>query len=290
MATPAPEFVEEEWVLGQPDIVLELPEEQTIPAEGVVDYRYIVIDPLLEEDRWVQSIDIQPTNREVTHHVLIVAIAPGMSAQQFFRTQGEDFVDEGYFAVQVPGCRPNVFPEGMGKLLRAGSTLLCQLHYTPNGTAATDRTRIGLKWCPDEPEIEVLTRGIYNSRIRINPGDDSAMFHARHMFGEPVRLLSMFPHMHTRGKAFRFELIGEDEDQVLLDVPRYDFNWQNFYRLRDPVRIGEGEVVLCTAVYDNSTDNPFNPDPSATVFWGDQTFEEMMIGYIDYYVDADVTE
>lgn len=284
---PARVFDESEWVLNTPDFVVELPDEQTIPAEGVVDYRYVVIDPQLTEDRWVQSIEIQPTNREVTHHVLILLIPPGISARQFFASQGEDFVELGYFAVQVPGCRPNIFPQGMGKRLPAGAKLLCQLHYTPNGVEARDRTRVGLTWCNEAPEFEVLTRGVYNPRIRIPPRDGNAMFHARHTFDQPVRLLSMFPHMHTRGKSFRIELIGEDQDTVLLNVPRYDFNWQNFYRLAQPVPIAEGEVLFVTAAYDNSTGNPFNPDPDATVFWGDQTFEEMMIGYIDYYLEPD---
>ena len=282
---PAPEFPPVEWIIGEPDLIVELPEDEPIPAEGVVDYRYVVVDPGLTEDRWVQASEIRPTNTEATHHVLVLTIPPGKSAREIFSQSDDDFVDQGYFSVQVPGCRPNVYPEGMAKRLVAGTRFLFQLHYTPNGVAGSDRSRMALKWAKGPIHHEVLTRGLYNGRLAIRPGDPDASYNARHTFGQPVRLLSMFPHMHTRGKSFRYELLGEDVDQILLDVPRYDFNWQNFYRLNEPVRIEAGEMIYVTAVYDNSKDNPFNPDPSQYVYWGDQTFQEMMIGYIDYYVE-----
>jgi peroxiredoxin len=283
---PPPTFPDEGWAIGEPDYIVQLEQDQKIPADGVVDYRYVIVDPKLEEDHWVQALEIRPTNTEATHHVLALAIPPGQNAQDLFRRGDDSFVGLGYFGVQVPGCRPNIFPEGMGKRLLAGTKFLFQLHYTPTGVPGTDRTRMALRWADGPVEHEVITRGIFNGRLRIPPGDPEATFHAKHSFEKPVRLLSMFPHMHTRGKAFRFELLGADVDKVLLDVPRYDFNWQNFYRLMQPQRIEPGEVLYVTAVYDNSTGNPFNPDPTATVYWGDQTFEEMMIGYIDFYEEV----
>ena len=280
-----PEFNDEGWDVGTPDHVVQLPEEQIIPADGVVPYRYVVVDPGLEEDHWVQAVEIRPTATAATHHVLVLTIPPGKTGRDALRGLGAggDFVDGGYFAVQVPGNRPNVYPKGCGKFLPAGTQFLFQLHYTPTGIQEEDQTELALYWCDEEPSLEVKTTGIHTLALDIPPGKKGATFLARRTFDRPIRLLSMFPHMHSRGTAFKFELVGSVDDRILLDVPRYDFNWQNFYRVREPVLVGAGETILCTAVYDNSWDNPHNPDASERVRWGDQTFEEMMIGYIDYY-------
>jgi hypothetical protein len=195
-------------------------------------------------------------------------------------------VGAGYFAVFVPGGRPNLYPAGMGKKIEKGAKFVFQLHYTPNGKAAQDRTRLGLKLCAEPPEHEVQTRGVFSFKLSIPPNEPRYVTTASHAFRKPTLLISMFPHMHTRGAAFRFERIsqGEDGEQrtILCDVPKYDFNWQNFYRPAEPPRFEAGDSIFCTAAYDNSTNNPFNPDPNRRVGWGDQTFEEMMIGYIDY--------
>ncbi len=282
-APTPPAFDEAGWAIGEPDLIIQLEEEEKIPAEGVVDYRYIMVDPHLEEDRWVQASEIRPTNPAVTHHVLALLVPPGQSGREALRgPENNDFVESGYFSVNVPGARPNIYPDGMAKRLLKGSKFLFQLHYTPNGTSTTDRTRMGFRFATDKIEHEVLTRGIYNGRLHIPPHHPAAEFEARHEFLSPVKLISMFPHMHMRGKSFRFELKGDEREAIVLDVPRYDFNWQNFYLLNEPLRIEAGESLLCTAVYDNSKDNPFNPNPEQIVRWGDQTFEEMLIGYIDY--------
>ncbi len=282
---PAPSFPDDDWQIGTPDLVVELPEEQLIPAEGTIPYRFVLVDPQLKEDRWIQAVEIRPTNAAATHHVLVIHVPPSQEVRDVLselQSDGE-FLQAGYFAVNVPGARPNVWPEGMGKFLPAGSRFLFQLHYTAYGEEGVDRSRMALRFAREEVKHEVHTLGIGNTNIEIPPRS-KATFQAYHVFEKPALLLSMFPHMHTRGDAFRFERIGV-EDEVLLDVPEYDFNWQNFYRLQEPVRIRAGETVVCTARFDNSVDNRANPDPDARVFWGDQTWEEMLIGYVDY-IDA----
>jgi mono/diheme cytochrome c family protein len=286
-APAPPQFDDGGWAIGKPDLVIELPKDEAIPADGVVDYRYVLVDPKLTEDHWVQAVEIRPTATSATHHVLALYIPPGHGPiEQLSGLRDGTLVGAGYFGVQVPGCRPNVYPPGTGKHLEKGARFLCQLHYTPTGKAMTDRTRIGFVFCKEKPAREVKTRGIFSVDLRIPPNDPAATFTANYVFERPIELLSMFPHMHTRGKAFRFERVTGPRDDpkatILLDVPKYDFNWQNFYRPDPPVRFAKGDAMRITAVYDNSKENPFNPDASKWVTWGDQTFEEMMIGYIDY--------
>jgi len=283
----APVFHDDGWAMGQPDLVIGLPKVEEVPAEGVVDYRYVMVDPKITEDRWVQQVEIRPTSRAVTHHVLALYIPPGKTAFEMAGgLRDGSLVGAGYFAVQVPGCRPNVFPEGTGKLLQKGARFLFQLHYTPNGKATTDQTQMGLRFCKKKPEREVKTSGIFSINLRIPPNDPAATFTAELAFKKPIDLISMFPHMHVRGSAFKYERVSGPKDErvatTLLDVPKYDFNWQNFYRPEPMDHFAAGDAIRITAVYDNSKNNRFNPNPNKWVGWGDQTFEEMMIGYIDY--------
>jgi hypothetical protein len=275
------------WAIGTPDLIIELPKPQPIKADGFLEYQYVLVDPKIDEELWVQAVEIRPTAQDATHHVLALYVPPGKSQLDFaagIRDGG--LIGAGYFGVQVPGCRPNLYPEGAGKKIEKGAKFLFQLHYTPNGKATQDQTRMGLKLCKEKPREEVKTRGVFSMNLRIPPQEPHAVATSKWTFKRPIRLISMFPHMHTRGAAFKFErLNGEGDDQVrtvLCDVPKYDFNWQNFYLPVEPVRFEAGDTMFCTAVYDNSKNNPFNPDPSRMVTWGDQTFEEMMIGYIDY--------
>ncbi|MBL8840799.1 MAG: redoxin domain-containing protein [Planctomycetes bacterium] len=275
------------WAIGTPDLVIQLDEPQPIPADGYVDYRYELVDPKITEDLWVQACEIRPTARDATHHVLALYIPPGKSPLSALSgLQDGSIIGAGYFAVQVPGCRPNLYPEGAGKKIEKGAKFLFQLHYTPNGKATSDQCQLGFKFCATPPKDEVKTRGVFSYNLRIPPNEARYVTTASFTFPKATRLISMFPHMHTRGSAFKFEKVsgkGDDAVQsVLCDVPKYDFNWQNFYLPEEPVRFAAGETLLCTAAYDNSKGNPFNPDPNRMVFWGEQTYEEMMIGYIDY--------
>lgn len=288
-APAAPLFDDAGWAIGTPDLVIELPDPVSIPATGVMDYRYVVIDPELTEDRWVEAIEIRPSAPDVTHHVLALEVWPGVSVQDALAARdSQGFVDSGYYAVYVPGARPNVFPPGAAKELEAGTRFVMQLHYTPNGIATTDRTRMAFRFSHRDDPDEVFTSGIANGALRIPANTRDVSYQQVRRFDWPVKLLSVFPHMHSRGQAFRYEHLDEEGNvlRVLLDVPEYDFNWQELYRFEVPVLIDEDESIRVTAVYDNSAQNPNNPNPDQVVRWGDQTFEEMMIGYIDF-VDAD---
>jgi mono/diheme cytochrome c family protein len=285
-ATP-PTFDDGGWAFGKPDLVIALPQPEPIPATGFVEYRYRLVDPGIKKDVWVQAVEIRPTARDATHHVLALYVPPGKAPLEALTgLQDGSIVGAGYFAVQVPGCRPNLYPPGAGKKIEAGAKFLFQLHYTPNGKATSDQCQMGFRYCDSPPAQEVRTRGVFSHRLRIPPNTAGWQTQAEWAFRKPTRLISMFPHMHTRGSAFRFEKVtgsGADEARsILCDVPKYDFNWQNFYLPVEPPHFAAGERIVCTATYDNSKDNPFNPDPNRTVTWGDQTYEEMMIGYIDY--------
>ncbi len=282
-----PTFADDGWAMGTPDLIVQLDKPQSIPADGYLDYRYELVDPHFTEDRWVQACEIRPTARDATHHVLALYIPPGKTPMSALTgLQDGSIIGAGYFAVQVPGCRPNLYPEGAGKKIEKGAKFLFQLHYTPNGKATSDQTMLGLKFCKSPPKDEVKTRGVFSYKLRIPANTPRYETTAQFTFPKATRLISMFPHMHTRGTAFKFERLsakGEDEVRtVLCDVPVYDFNWQNFYLPKETVRFAAGETIFCTAAYNNSKSNPFNPNPDTAVSWGDQTYEEMMIGYIDY--------
>ena len=284
-APEPPSFPSREWEIGEPDLVVQLPEEEHIPATGVVDYRWIEVDPQLEEDHWVSAVEVQPTNRAVTHHVLVLLIPPEKSLRDVFRDQ--DFIlSSGHFAVNVPGMGPSVFPDGYGIELKAGTRFLFQLHYTPNGVAAVDQTRMAIRWADRVIEHPIKTRAVLNTRLNIPPHAKDATFTADHEFRGGVKLLGLFPHMHSRGASFRIDLETVAGRETILNVPRYDFNWQHTYYFDEPLELAPGTHMHLTATYDNSEDNPRNPDPDERVYWGDQTWEEMLVGYVTY-IDAE---
>lgn len=264
------------WLIGKPDAVLELSRPQAIKAEGVMPYQLDRVPTDYAEDRWVQALEVQPTARDVTHHVLVFAVPRG-------RPLGGEA--SGFFAVYVPGNNNLIYPEGYAKKLPKGSDLVFQLHYTPNGKATSDRTKIGLVFAKEKPRHEVRTFGIANQSFSIPPGADAHKVIASDTFDG--RILALFPHAHLRGKAVKYELRTADgTTRTLLDVPHYDFNWQLQYRFREPVPVKMDELVY-TAWYDNSAQNPANPDPSKRVKWGPQTFDEMHLGYVEFVLDRE---
>ncbi len=272
-APPAPTFADPEWAIGKPDLVLALPGEQQIPAEGVVPYRYVEVDPNLTADAWVQCVEMKAGNRAVTHHVGAYLLPPGM--------RGRQLSDGLLFGGSGPGTRPIALADGYGKRVPKGSHFLFELHYTPNGKAATDRTRMALRYSRVPVTHEVRSHTIANMAIDVPPNDPNATFTCTDVFRTPALLTSLMPHMHLRGKSFRFELERlSGERSILLDVPKYDFNWQHTYALAEPIPVAAGDKLRLTAVYDNSKDNPANPDPNRRVRWGQQTFEEMMVGFV----------
>jgi len=247
-------------------------------------YQLVFVETTFEEDRWVQAVEVRPTARQVVHHALIHVIPKEKVAQARERRRGGENNGDGFFAVYVPGNNVLQFPAGFGKLLPAGATLRFQIHYTPNGEAAEDKTAVGLKFCKTKPTNEIRVSAVA-ARLDIPPGDPN--YQAQGILPVPfdAKLISFMPHMHVRGKAYKYELrLPNGETRPILDVPHYDFNWQLQYKLADFVDAPTGSQLVGTAWYDNSTNNPANPDPTQRVKWGEQTYEEMMLGYVEYYV------
>src|SRR5487761_1910621 len=276
-----PEFTEG-WVIGKPDLVLKLPREFKIPANGVVQYQYFTIDPGFTEDTWIQAAEVRPTQRAQVHHILVFA----QDGHKRNPRGGEQFSDMliGY----APGVPSLTWDKDTAFLVKAGSTFLLQVHYTTNGTEAIDQSVVGLKIRKDKPKYRAVCGSTVQFRLDIPPGEPNYMTTASYTIREDTTLLDMTPHMHLRGKAFKYEITYPDgRHEVLLDVPHYDFNWQLAYVLAEPRTVPAGTRIDTTAWYDNSPNNKYNPDPTKEVHWGDQTFQEMMIGFFNYKIPVD---
>jgi thiol-disulfide isomerase/thioredoxin/mono/diheme cytochrome c family protein len=278
---PLPRTFAAGWKIGKPDAVFTGAPQQ-VPARGPIPYRYVVVDTNLEQDRWIKAVEIRSDQPQITHHLLAFLVFPKNDPR------AKDYPDPrggvaGYFAGLVPGQTASVFPAGSAKFIPKGAKILLQIHYTPNGTAVTDRPRIGFVFT-DRPEHEVLTVAAHNERFKIPAGAERHPVVGNYTFKSNARVLSFNPHSHLRGSAWKYELILPDgTTRTLLDIPHYDFNWQLEYRLAEPLDVPSGAVIRATAWYDNSEKNPANPDPKATVSFGEQTSQEMMIGYITGY-------
>lgn len=277
------------WQIGQPDAVYAMPRAFEVPAEGRVAYQYFAVPTSLERDTWVDAIEVRPGARNVVHHVLAYPLPE--SAFENGRLRRWDLVDErrGFFAAWAPGAEPVVYPEGHARLLPARTVLLLELHYTPNGAPARDLTQIGVHFASGDPDWRprhvVRTAGISNRMLRVPAGASAHESGAMGIAGRDLLVHSFMPHMHLRGRSFRFERVTRaepDARDLLLDVPEYDFNWQLRYELRQPVLVHAGDRIDVTAVYDNSSRNLANPDPESPVWWGPDTDDEMLIGFIDY--------
>lgn len=271
----------DEWEIGTPDRIIELPHEIAVQAEGVMDYVHVSIDPGFAEDRWVRAVEIRPTDRSVVHHVVVYVEEPEGGKRH--RLNGLDD-STGFLAAYVPGNAFNVLPPGFARKLRAGTKLLFQMHYTPNGVATVDRPRLGLLFADGPPEHEVKSFGIVEQEFKIPPGAGHHEVKKHIKLPRGIAVLSLMPHMHLRGQSVRIDAHRPGESPVnLLNVPVYDFNWQFAYRFVEPVMLPKGSYVQVQAWFDNSAGNPANPDPTMAVRWGEQTTDEMMIGYLEYY-------
>ncbi len=271
------------WTIGQPDLILYMPKEFDVPAETPkwgVPYKYFFVDTGFKEDRWVERAETVPGAPEVVHHIIVFVVPPG---QRFF--PGNPYTPA--LAGTAPGDMPLILPPGTAKKIPAGSKLVFQMHYTPNGKPQKDRSAIGLIFAKEPTRYRINTEPIaFPPAIQIPPGDGNFQVEASFRFKHDGHIINFMPHMHLRGKDFRYEAIYPDgKKETLLSVPRYNFNWQSVYRLEEPKAIPQGTRIHCLAHFDNSAKNPNNPDPTKKVFWGDQTWEEMMIGWIDYYYD-----
>jgi len=274
--SPAPRQFSLGWQMGEPDLVVPMADEPfQVPATGVIPYQYFVVDPGFTEDKWVSAAECRIGNRAVVHHIIV--------ALQQQRRQQVHGVQSEWITATAPGAQPLILPDGYAKLIPAGSKLVFQMHYTPNGTIQHDLSSVGFKFVDRQQVRKVVgTREAVNRRFVIPPGAENHQVTAQFRFDQDSLLLSLFPHMHLRGKSFRYVAKYPDgQEEILLDIPQYDFNWQNSYEFTEAKRLPAGTILHCIAHFDNSKNNFANPDPSQAVRWGDQTWEEMMIGYFN---------
>jgi len=275
----APPAVRAEWALGEPDLVVEVP-PQPIPATGVVPYRYEIVELPVDRDLWVRAVDLQPSRPQVMHHGLAWIRYP--AEHRAPRVEGPAFT-RGMFAAYVPGRDPKLLPDGAGYFVPAGSKLRFQLHYTTSGREEEDRPRLALYLSETPLAHELKTGAVSRFDFEIPPGAREHESEAELEIEHDILLYRISPHMHFRGKRMAFEAEYPDgRVEPLLSVPRWDFNWQRQYVLDPPKRIPAGTTFRIHAAFDNSELNPANPDPTATVRYGEQTFEEMMFGYFVY--------
>ncbi len=269
-----------EWKLGTPDMEIKL-NRQAIPATGVLDYRYDQKRLKLDKDMWASAVEFIPGNRKVLHHILIMVEYP-RNVKPPIETE-YNWLD-GVFAVYVPGMDPEIFPFETGRYLPKGTELIFQIHYTTYGRKTSDASRVGIHLTDQKPEKEFLIVGAFNADFSIPPHDKNYKVRASRTFYREVSLYGLFPHMHYRGKSFKYTAKYPDGTQkVLLNVPDYNFNWQRFYLFDDPLVLPAGTRIACEAVFDNSAQNDFNPFPNKRITWGEQSFEEMMIGYMSIH-------
>jgi peroxiredoxin len=277
---PPREFVPG-WRIGKPDLVLYMDEEFEVPAtapKSGIPYKYFTVETHFTEDKWVQRAQAIEGNRSVVHHIVVFIVPPG----QRFNPEKVGRVLVG----TAPGDMPLMLAPGVAKKIPAGSNLVFQMHYTPNGTAQKDRSYVGLIFAKEPPKLQAMSLPVLNPRFAIPPGADNYRVESEWTFRDDVLILSFMPHMHLRGKDFRYDLIYPDgKTETLLWVPHYNFNWQSSYRLAKPKAVPKGTKIHCVAHFDNSANNPNNPDPTKLVFWGDQTWEEMMIGWTEFAYD-----
>ena len=274
---PPPRSFPEGWSIGEPDVVFELPRPIDVPSNGVVDYVHVPVPSNFDRDMWIQAAEIRPEARSVVHHVIVYVEVPNAGK----RAHRE------HLAAYVPGDVPTIYPGGIAKKIPAGSRLLFQIHYTPDGTPRADRSKIGLVFAKDPVKHRAYTRHITQTKFEIPSEAENHEVKSSHTFPTDIHLYSLSPHMHLRGKDFKYTASYPDgRTEVLLSVPAYDFGWQSAYVLPEPKAIPKGTRIDCVAHFDNSSKNPANPDPTQVISWGEQSSSEMMMGYYDYVDDA----
>ena len=270
------------WTIGKPDLVIEIPEAYVVPAQGVVAYVHMKVPTNFKQDMWIQAAEAVPGDRSVVHHVVVFIDDHGAS-------KGAGREAQRHLCGYAPGDMPSIYPAGSAKKIAAGSDLIFQLHYTPNGKSRVDRSKVGLIFAKAPVEHQAFTHGIVQQRFVIPAGDSNYEVKSSFTFKKDAHLLAFMPHMHLRGKDFKYTVTFPDgKSEVLLSVPAYDFAWQSYYTLAESRAMPTGTRIDCVAHFDNSKANLANPDPSKTVTWGDQTYEEMMIGYVDFINDEKV--
>jgi len=312
----APKAIEwvDGWQIGKPDMVISMPAAFNVPASGTIDYQYIVIPTGFTEDKYIKMAEARPGNPAVVHHIIAFIREPGnpwmkdaqpgvpfVPRERARRAEAEANGDkhkrrqqDGGFgdlmAGYAPGKMPDVMKPGQARLVKAGSDLVLQMHYTANGKATTDISQIGIVFATTQPTERILTLAAGNASFAIPPGDSNYQVDSKITLQDDATLINFLPHMHFRGKSFEYRVTyPSGEKETLLAVPHYDFNWQLTYVLAEQKLLPKGTVIECTAHFDNSANNPHNPDPAKEVHFGEQTWEEMMIGFLDVAVPMNKT-
>ena len=300
---PAPRTFVEGWTQGKPDLIVEAPVPFNIPAKGDLPYEWVIVPTNLKEDKWVVSAEVRPSARSVVHHIVVAVREPG-NRWMADKKPGEYFsgglaIERGggltgspetigaYFAQYEPGSTLRQVDRHYAFLLKAGSDLVFQLHYTPNGKPTSDSPKVGLIFSDTPPDKKLVFLSPANGRFVIPPGAPDYKVEASTTLNFEGKLVSLYPHAHLRGKAWEFRAIyPTGEEETLLKVPNYDFHWQLTYYLAQPKLLPKGTKLVITAWYDNSANNPQNPDPTKEVRWGEQSWEEMMISTATFTVDV----
>jgi mono/diheme cytochrome c family protein len=289
------------WNITKPDLILKMPQPVQIPAHGEVEYTYEIIPTHFAEDHWVQMSEFRPGSPAHVHHA-VVYIRPPHSPWLRHAPVGQPFTastltdpeekrqahetTSDLLLVYAPGSSSDQWPDGMAKFVPAGSDLVFQMHYTTNGTPDTDQTELGMVFAKTFPKQRVITLQLNDHALLIPPGADDFRVEVQGTLPNDAVLLSFFPHMHLRGKRFEYDIVHDDGTvEVLLRV-NYHFHWQLSYKLAEPRLLKAGTKLRAIAWYDNSKNNPHNPDPDKLVTWGDQTSDEMMVGFFDVAVPA----
>jgi hypothetical protein len=311
---PAPRQFTDGWQIGKPDLVLDTGVDFKVPAQGTIEYTHFVVPTGFTEDKWIKEIEVRPGNKAVVHHVVLYArpqgsrfmadAQPGVpyvqpNAGQSPRQrppQGDRAqlygINGGAYemaAVYVPGGIAYRTLPGQARLIPAGADLIFQMHYTSNGKEGVDRTKVGIVFAKEPPKERVVNTFIMNNTLRIPPGEANHRVDGKVTLQQDATLQALFPHMHLRGKAFEYTAtFPNGETRTLLKVPRYDFNWQLTYYLDQPIVLPAGTQLTATAYYDNSANNKWNPDPAKEVYWGDQSWEEMLAGFVDLVIPVNM--
>jgi hypothetical protein len=298
---PASLHFVEGWSIPKPDVVFELPRAYPIPASGTIEYQKVIVPSGFTEDKWVQFAEARPDDRAHVHHMILFIREPESHWLRGAAKPGEFFVapkvkddtvdtsalPSDFLVGYAPGQPPEILPDGQAKLIKAGSDLVLEIHYTTNGKASTDRSKFGLVFAKEPPKERVLTLSATNGTFKIPPGDANYKVDATFELGTSVKLASLHPHMHGRGKDFEYRVVyPTGETETLLSVPHYNWHWQLWYNMAQPIVLPKGTKIECTAHFDNSPNNPDNADPTKEVTWGDQSWDEMMVGFFNLVFDA----
>ena len=292
-APPAKAFVEG-WNIGQPDMVVAMPKAYDVPSTGTIEYTRYILPLNFKEDRWVSAAEVRPGNRAAVHHVIAYLREPGGTwlkdapvGEPIVKVKTADRGNRSQLVGYAPGVPARAGVEGRALLVKAGSDVVLEMHYTTNGKPASDLTKIGIIFAKEAPRERLTGFSAGNGGFAIPPGAGNHEVRSEVTVQRASKLVNLTPHMHLRGKDFEYVAkYPTGEKEVLLRVPRYDFNWQHTYVLAEPKLLPAGTVIECVAHFDNSANNPFNPDAKSEVRWGDQSWEEMMIGFGAFVVDA----